>query len=756
MRHKFVGALLLLLAALSAACSSDPEKLKREYVTSGDQFVAQKKYPEAIIEFRNAVAQDARFGEARLKLASALEATGNAAGALGEYVRAADLMPDDVRVQLATGQRLLLAGQYPEARARADAILAKDPRDVTGLILMGNALAGLKDFAGAISQMEQAIETDPNGTLWYANLGLLQMAKGDTTAAENVLKRAVQVQPKSAAARWSLGNYYLAAGRPSDAEAELKTALELEPNSLVVLRALAMFYANSGRNSDAESYLKKYVDVAPNPASKLLLADFYIRAGKSTEATTLLRSIADEKELHIPATLRLAGMDYDAGNRNKAYEAVDAILRSEPTSESALLVKARLLTNDKKPAEVLAIANKVLDRNPRSASGLFLKAAALEATGARGEAIQTLQGLLAENPSNVLAQLKLAELYLVQQNLNDAVQLATQVLKAQPQSAEAHLIMANVSIRQGNFARAESELGVVAETNPNSADVHNAFGNLYWRRGNVARARASYARALELQPTSIVALTGLVQADVSEKKPDAARARIRARLDASPDDPTLWFLAGSTFSAIGDVRQAEAAFNKAIEVDPTNLAAYNSLGAVYMSQNRLEEAKKNYADVARRQQKPVAATTMVGMILTLQNKPDEARNQYERALSIDPRAAVAANNLAWDYAERGGNLDVALQLAQTAKSQLPNNAEVSDTLGWIYYRKGLANLAITALQAGVDQDRSNPMIHYHLGLAYAKSGNRLEAQRSLEQALRLNPQFAGADDAKRVLGTLKG
>ena len=117
---------------------------------------------------------------------------------------------------------------------------------------------------------------------------------------------------------------------------------------------------------------------------------------------------------------------------------------------------------------------------------------------------------------------------------------------------------------------------------------------------------------------------------------------------------------------------------------------------------------------------------------------------------------MAANNLAWIYAEDGTNLDQALQLAQTAKAQLPDSAQASDTLGWIYYKKGLATLAITALKDGVSQNRSNPIIHYHLGLAYAKSGNKPEAQRSLEQALKLNPQFEGAADAKRVLGTLKG
>ena len=336
MRHKSLLVAVMLLTTLIVGCSSDSEKRKQEFVASGDTFVTQKKYPEAAIQDRNAIALDPRYGEARVKLAGALEVLGDAEGALANYVRAADLMPDDVRVQLAAGQRLLLSKQYPEAKARADAILRKDPKDVTGLILMGNALAGLKDFEGAIAQLEQAISTDPTGTLWYANLGLLEMAKGDTAAAENVFKRAVQVQPKSAPARWSLANYYLAAGRPSDAEAELKTALTLAPNSPIVLRALAMLSANGGRNSDAESYLKQYADADPNPASKLLLADFYLRTGKATQATALLRSVADNKELHIPVTLRLAAMDYDAGNRDKAHQAVDAILRSEPMNEAAL------------------------------------------------------------------------------------------------------------------------------------------------------------------------------------------------------------------------------------------------------------------------------------------------------------------------------------------------------------------------------------------------------------------------------------
>ena len=127
---------------------------------------------------------------------------------------------------------------------------------------------------------------------------------------------------------------------------------------------------------------------------------------------------------------------------------------------------------------------------------------------------------------------------------------------------------------------------------------------------------------------------------------------------------------------------------------------------------------------------------------------------FERVLAIDSKAPIAANNLAWIYAENGGNLDVALQLAQTAFAAAPNSAEVADTLGWIYLRKELYPLAIKALDRAIELDPKNPTFQYHLGLAYARNGNAERARARLEAALRLRPDFDGAADAKRVLAGL--
>src|SRR6266700_236354 len=142
MRSRHIAVLFTVVIALvSASCARDPQKAKREYVASGDRYIAQKNYAEAIVQYRNAVARDESFGEARFKLASAYADAGDLRNALREYVRAADLLPKDVEAQLRAGNGLLLAGQYPEAKERAVAALSLEPKNVRGLVLLGNAMA---------------------------------------------------------------------------------------------------------------------------------------------------------------------------------------------------------------------------------------------------------------------------------------------------------------------------------------------------------------------------------------------------------------------------------------------------------------------------------------------------------------------------------------------------------------------------------------------------------------------------------------
>jgi tetratricopeptide (TPR) repeat protein len=118
-------------------------------------------------------------------------------------------------------------------------------------------------------------------------------------------------------------------------------------------------------------------------------------------------------------------------------------------------------------------------------------------------------------------------------------------------------------------------------------------------------------------------------------------------------------------------------------------------------------------------------------------------------VAIDPRAGVAANNLAWIYAE-AGRLDEALKLATVAQEQL-KRPEAEDTLGWVYYRKGLMQHAIASFERAVSKAPANPVYQYHLGLAQLKDGHDVQGRAALKRALAMKSDFNGADEARKAL-----
>ena len=72
----------------------------------------------------------------------------------------------------------------------------------------------------------------------------------------------------------------------------------------------------------------------------------------------------------------------------------------------------------------------------------------------------------------------------------------------------------------------------------------------------------------------------------------------------------------------------------------------------------------------------------------------------------------------------------------------------------MYIKKQLGSLAVPHLQRAIDARPAEPVFYYHLGLAYAQTGNKAAARQALERALGLKGDFGGADDARKLLKTI--
>jgi Tfp pilus assembly protein PilF len=305
-----------------------------------------------------------------------------------------------------------------------------------------------------------------------------------------------------------------------------------------------------------------------------------------------------------------------------------------------------------------------------------------------------------------------------------------------------------------DFARAEREIQALLRSHPRNERVHAEHGVLAGARNQMGTAREAFERALEIDSGSIDALTGLIALDIRARDFASARKRIEDQVLVGTPRADQLLLAARSYGSMNDLDAAERMLRRTIEASPSLLPAYAMLGQLYLNQRKLDEARKEFDAMAERQSKPAGALTMSGVILQAQGNTELARQRFERAVAVDSQAAVAANNLAWIYAEEGKNLEQAVRLAVAASQALPEAPEVLDTLGWVYYKNNLPALAVPPLVRAVEKSPENPKYNYHLGLAYEKAGDVTRSRQLLTKALSLKADFSGADDAKRALARL--
>ena len=158
--RRFLLGVGLAAVLASLGCRTNPDVAKEEYKKSGDRYFDQK-HAEAIVQYRNALQQDPKFGEVRYKLAEAYAKRGDSQNAYREYIRAADLLPDNVEAQVTAAGLLLMTRQFEDAKTRVQKALAKEPKNVQAQIILGNALAGLNDFDAAVKELEEANKLEP-------------------------------------------------------------------------------------------------------------------------------------------------------------------------------------------------------------------------------------------------------------------------------------------------------------------------------------------------------------------------------------------------------------------------------------------------------------------------------------------------------------------------------------------------------------------------------------------------------------------
>jgi tetratricopeptide (TPR) repeat protein len=271
-------------------------------------------------------------------------------------------------------------------------------------------------------------------------------------------------------------------------------------------------------------------------------------------------------------------------------------------------------------------------------------------------------------------------------------------------------------------------------------------------------AMVNFDKALSLNPSLVDVFTSTIQVYAAQKQYHEALKKCDRQLALYKDNPAIAAvvqnLKGGLYLAQGNKKAAVDSLETAIKDNSNYLRPYYTLARIYLDEKQEDKAIAQYKAVLEVNPEQPQPHMLLGVIYDAQKRFDLSEKHYRAALEIEPDFAAAANNLAYILSEQDKNLDEAMTLAQNAKGKLPDSPYVMDTLGWIYYKKGLYDLAIGEFSDALAKLPDNAAIVYHLGMAYHKKGDNDKARIELKKALSLDANFDGADEARKVLAEI--
>jgi len=182
----------------------------------------------------------------------------------------------------------------------------------------------------------------------------------------------------------------------------------------------------------------------------------------------------------------------------------------------------------------------------------------------------------------------------------------------------------------------------------------------------------------------------------------------------------------------------------------TEAVKRNNVGADFLKQNKLEEAIAEFQRAVEVDPSYLAAHFNLAYAFECAKRFDEAIAQYKRALQLEPNNVFGLNNLGVLYTSKG-QYDEAIKVLEQAAQIEPSNSTVSKNLGNARQNKsilGEREARIAEARQRVEARPRDPEAAYNLARVYASLDMIDEAFEWLGKALKLgfdNIQFVRED-----------
>ncbi|HEY3837553.1 MAG TPA: tetratricopeptide repeat protein [Bryobacteraceae bacterium] len=428
--------------------------------------------------------------------------------------------------------------------------------------------------------------------------------------------------------------------------------------------------------SVAAEGFKPYIRYAIHAGGGPFKLDVMLRAeNEGPQQISALESAVAAQPDDVASCLKLGWAYFDAGSLEKARDRFKKVLELKPGFVPAQKAMAQLSVRIGDPKAGLVFAQEALELKPDDRGARLFESAAYIRTGRFDIARDLLTGILKDYPYDVETLLEMGVLNLLQKQYSESEDAFRRAYALDPSNMRGLMGVAEGYFQLQEFDKAVQTVAAEVSKDPRRGDLRKELATLEYRTQRYDKAIADFEAVLD-----------------QYKDSPADQADLHNRLAISYGQTDKFD------RAIEHARQA-------VQLVPDNAIYLNSLADLYNRAGRRQEA--------------IAA--------------------YKTVLKSDPNNAITMNNLAYLIVNSGGDLDEALSIAQKARQNMPDLAEIRDTIGWIYLKKDLVDSASRMFADLVEKYPANSAYHYHYAVALERQGNRAAALQQLDLALKNNP-----------------
>jgi tetratricopeptide (TPR) repeat protein len=279
-------------------------------------------------------------------------------------------------------------------------------------------------------------------------------------------------------------------------------------------------------------------------------------------------------------------------------------------------------------------------------------------------------------------------------------------------------------------------------------DARLQLGGLYLALRRYDKAEDQFRQVSEASPPDIRGFLGIQTVRLATGKSAQALQAMQDLVDKNPTNTAYRYqmanfqataagMEGATNAAHAKhlIQQAADNYKEILKTSANSADVWMRLGVMQRELGQFDAALASFEQAGNADSKNAQAFLNRAMLFEALGNKTAAHDAYNKVLALQPENALALNNLAYLNADSGTNLDQAMTFAQRAKQKAPDNPDVSDTLGYVYYQKNLNAEAIRIFRQNVQDHPQNSMFHFHLAMALLKQGDKEGARQEATKAL---------------------